>query len=244
MFAAKTYGFSRKGSAPNVPSLTIDGALTVGGAIVGNGGAGFTGNVTVSAGNLDVDNNVSGTRFLAGFGTAAAPAFSFAADDDNGLYRSAANTAAISGGGSSIHTFGGVGSTAVGFLLASGSLQVQGNLTANGAFGASPRVVDIDNAADTISPSGSSFVRVTMSAGSIVITAAPFIANGVTDGDEVLIVRHTDAGDLTLPDETTTAGSNLRLGAATRVLGPRDSLRLRWNAAIADWTEVAYTNAL
>jgi hypothetical protein len=67
MFAAKQYGFSRKGEAPNVPSLTVDGALTVGGRVTG---AGFTSSID---------------------GSAATPAYNFTNNTNMGWYRNVAD---------------------------------------------------------------------------------------------------------------------------------------------------------
>ncbi len=232
--------------------VNIGGGPTAGHMLTVSGTSRFGSDVTLdgAATDLVAGGNVKAARFRASAGGAAnnvAFGFETGGADDGvaGYYRSAANDTRLSANSLDVHSFtAAVGSIANGFFLASGSAQVNGNFVAAGLSSAPPRTVDIDAAADTISVSGSSVVRVTLSAGSIVITAAPFIANGSVDGQELEIIRHSDAGDLTLPDETTTAGSNLRLGAATRVLGPRDSLKLRWVAAVGDWLETAYVNAL
>lgn len=52
MFAAKQYGFMRKGEAPNLPSLTIDGALIVGGNTTIGGALDVTGTSTAHGGHV------------------------------------------------------------------------------------------------------------------------------------------------------------------------------------------------
>jgi hypothetical protein len=210
----------------------------------------YAGSGAVVADSIVVAGPVKATRFRAtAGGTAGVVAYGFElglADDGRaGVFRNALDDVRMAANGSSVHSFTASFSNAHGFLLASASMQVQGNFVAAGLVSSPPRTVDIDNVADTIATGGSSVVRVTLSLGSIVINGggAAFLANG-DDGQEIEIVRHTDAGNLTLPDETTTAGSNLRLGAATLVLGPRDSARFRFITAIGDWVLVSTINAL
>jgi hypothetical protein len=49
---------------------------------------------------------------------------------------------------------------------------------------------------------------------------------------------------ITLQDQGTLANSNLRLGAATRALGPRDNIRLIYNTTVGDWVELAFSNVV
>lgn len=80
--------------------------------------------------------------------------------------------------------------------------------------------------------------------GSYTLTSAPTIAAGV-DGQRVLIINvDTGADVITLQDQGTLAGSNLRLGAATRALGPRDSIELQYNSTVGDWVELMYNAVL
>lgn len=77
------------------------------------------------------------------------------------------------------------------------------------------------------------------------LTSAPTISDGL-DG-EVVTIMNVDANAaniITLQDQGTLAGSNLRLGAATRALAPRDSIRLRYSTVIGDWAEEAYSNVI
>ena len=75
------------------------------------------------------------------------------------------------------------------------------------------------------------------------LTAAPTIANGLADGQLVIIVN-VGSFTITLQDQGTLAGSNLRLSAATVALGPRDSITLLYSSAIGDWLQIAQTNVL
>lgn len=192
---------------------------------------------SISADSVTATNNVSGARFLAGDGTAAAPSFAFTSDTDTGMHRDSANVVRIDAAGGYVANFG------AGAMTIAGSLFVNSYVQFVGAMLNTSRTVNIDAAADTISTAAasSSVVRVTLSLGSIASTAAPFLADGV-DGQEIHICRHSDAGDLTLSDEGTVAGSNMRLGAATRVLGPRDVIGLRYLSSVGDWVEFAYAN--
>lgn len=75
------------------------------------------------------------------------------------------------------------------------------------------------------------------------LSAAPTLAAG-EDGQRVLIVNVDTTDTITLQDQGTLASSNLRLGAATRALGPRDSIQLMYSTTIGDWVETAFTNVL
>jgi hypothetical protein len=69
------------------------------------------------------------------------------------------------------------------------------------------------------------------------LTATPTIADG-TDG-QVLTILNVDSTDtITLQDQGTLAGSNLRLTANTIALGPRDSVKLLYSGSIGDWVQV------
>lgn len=76
----------------------------------------------------------------------------------------------------------------------------------------------------------------------LTLTSTPTIAGGL-DGQELTIINVDSADNVILQNETVLAGSNLRLaGAANLTLGPRDSVTLRYNAALGDWIQVAASN--
>lgn len=79
---------------------------------------------------------------------------------------------------------------------------------------------------------------------SYTLTSTPTLADG-EDGQRVLIIN-VDAGAdvVTIQDQGTLAGSNLRLGATTRALGPRDSIMLLYSSTIGDWVEITFSNVL
>lgn len=74
------------------------------------------------------------------------------------------------------------------------------------------------------------------------LTSAPTIASGI-DG-QIVIIRNVDTGTdvITVQDQGTLASSNLRLGATTRAIGPRDSLILRYDSTVGDWVEEGFNN--
>lgn len=78
---------------------------------------------------------------------------------------------------------------------------------------------------------------------SYTLTSTPTLADG-EDGQRVLILNVDTTDVITIQDQGTLAGSNLRLGATTRALGPRDSIMLMYSSTIGDWVEVAFTNVL
>lgn len=173
-------------------------------------------------------------------GDAANPSWSFQGDTDTGLGRSAANLAAFFAGGgiySYVQTLQFSGNGGAEMYMNTGGFRTGGTVRKD------VRTVDIAAVGTAISQNGSALVRVTLSAGAIVSTATPFIADG-SDGQEIWLCRHSDAGALTLSDEGTLAGSNLRLSANTIALGPRDVIGLRFLTAIGDWVQFSYVNVL
>jgi hypothetical protein len=76
---------------------------------------------------------------------------------------------------------------------------------------------------------------------SYTLTSAPTIADGYNG--QILEIMNVDTTDtITIQDQGTLPSSNLRLGAATRALAPRDNIRLRFDTTIGDWVEVGFVN--
>ena len=73
------------------------------------------------------------------------------------------------------------------------------------------------------------------STGNYTLTVAATIPDGV-DGQELVLVN-VGANTVTIQDQGTLAGSNLRLAAATLAIGPRDSVRLWFSAVVGDWIQ-------
>lgn len=80
------------------------------------------------------------------------------------------------------------------------------------------------------------------SGGSLTLTSTPTLADGVTG--QVVTFLNVGAQNIVLQDQGTLPASNLRLGAATRTLGPRDSIRLAWSTGIGDWVEELFSNVV
>lgn len=78
---------------------------------------------------------------------------------------------------------------------------------------------------------------------SYTLTSAPTIANG-QDGQVVTIVNVDTTDTITLQDQGTLAGSNLRLSASSIALGPRDSIQLMYSSTIGDWVQIGQTNVI
>lgn len=78
---------------------------------------------------------------------------------------------------------------------------------------------------------------------SYTLTAAPTIANG-QDGQVVTIVNVDSTDTITLQDQGTLAGSNLRLSASTIALEPRDNITLMYSSTIGDWIQISQVNVL
>lgn len=86
----------------------------------------------------------------------------------------------------------------------------------------------------------SSTAQVAGSGGSVTLTSAPTIANGV-DG-QLLYIIGTSANAVTVQDQDTLPSSNLQLGASTRAIGLGDVLVLIYSSTVGDWLEVSFAN--
>jgi hypothetical protein len=68
------------------------------------------------------------------------------------------------------------------------------------------------------------------------MTAAPTIPDGTVDGQKIELFN-TGAFTITIQDQGTLAGSNLRLTATGLAIGPRQSVKLAWRTGIGDWVQ-------
>lgn len=84
-------------------------------------------------------------------------------------------------------------------------------------------------------------VRVAGNGGAITLTSTPTIAAGL-DGDIVMILGTSVANTITVQDNATLAGSNLKLGATTRLIGSGDILVLCYDTTSGFWHEVSFAN--
>ena len=77
--------------------------------------------------------------------------------------------------------------------------------------------------------------------GAVIMTSTPTIGLGTYDGQELLVQGTDDTDTVTLQDNGSLAGSKLRLGAANRVLGQGDSIRLSWDSTDGFWYETSFS---
>lgn len=80
------------------------------------------------------------------------------------------------------------------------------------------------------------------SGGALTLTSVPTIAVGLNG--QIIELLNVSAQNIVLQDNGTLAGSTLRLGAATRTLGQRDSIALRYSTDLAAWVERFFSNVL
>lgn len=76
---------------------------------------------------------------------------------------------------------------------------------------------------------------------SYTLTSAPTISDG-QPGEELIILNVDTTDTITIQDQGTLAGSNLRLVGTNCALGPRDSIRLIYNSTVGDWVEIGRSN--
>jgi hypothetical protein len=129
----------------------------------------------------------------------------------------------------------------LGSLVAPG-ITAAGSLTMSGPLVATPSVAQNITAANTALLANASVIQLTAN-NSYTLTAAPTIADG-QDGQILIIVNVDTVDTITLQDQGTLAGSNLRLAANTIPLGPCDSIILLYSATVGDWVQVGQVNVL
>lgn len=96
-------------------------------------------------------------------------------------------------------------------------------------------------AASAITPNAGT-IKVIGNGGAVVLVATPTITSPAIDGQVVILRGTSDVNTVTLQDVSTLAGTKLRLGAATRVLGNRDNITLQWDGTGLEWIELGFTN--
>lgn len=224
----KQYGCHRKGAdSLKVAGLTITGDATIGGAATLGSSLAVAGLATMA------NANVTGVLSIAD-GTVAAPALSFAADPDTGIYRPAANQLTVAAAAAASMTAAATSVSAPGAVLAT-------TLQAAAFQSTQPTALQTITAVGNTITFNGSYKRLASDA-TRTLTSTPTIGAG-TDGYD-LFLFYEGANTLTLQDAATLAGSTLRLGAATRALSNRDVLHLRYSSAAAAWIEVAFANNL
>ena len=101
----------------------------------------------------------------------------------------------------------------------------------------------------TVIPVNSSYELIISSSGNIVMTSTPNISTttlvggtiGIPDGT-YLVIGSTDTHTITFQSNGTLSGSQLKLGAASRVVTQYKDLTLRFSSADSFWHEVAYSS--
>lgn len=112
------------------------------------------------------------------------------------------------------------------------------NQLAKAVFPVAP--VQIISAVGSVISPGSTYVRLSNSSGgSLTLTSAPTIADGLSQ--QYLVLYNIGTQNIVLQDQGTLASSNLRLVANTRTIAPRQSLALLYSNDIGDWIEQHYS---
>lgn len=110
-----------------------------------------------------------------------------------------------------------------------------------GEFVVSQTAVQSLSAGSTIPNSGNATVLVAGNGGAVTLTSTPTIADGIAGG-QILTITGTSANTVTLQDEGTLPGSNIQLGAATRVLGQGDILVMEFYESDSFWYERSFSD--
>ena len=85
-------------------------------------------------------------------------------------------------------------------------------------------------------------VKVVGNGGPVTLNSTPTVPTPSTDG-QILIIRGTnDTNTVTLQSEVAHAGTTLKMGANTRVLGLGDQIMLVWDSSTGFWYEVGFSN--
>lgn len=117
-----------------------------------------------------------------------------------------------------------------------------GDLTMSGRLVATPSAAQNVTAVGYTILANATVVQLTADA-SYTLTSAPTVADG-QDGQMLLIVNVDTVDVVTLQDQGTLAGSNLRLSAVGIALGPRASILLMYSSTVGDWIQVGQTNVI
>lgn len=122
------------------------------------------------------------------------------------------------------------------------SAAITNNVSVGGAIFAPSTAIQSLLAATAINPNASK-IRVVGNGGAVILVATPTITTPVADGLLLLIMGTDDTNTVTLQDETSLAGTKLRLNAGgDRTLGLYDTLLLAYDSTSGFWTEVAFSN--
>lgn len=105
--------------------------------------------------------------------------------------------------------------------------------------GYTPGTATISSASSTVTASSRSGMRLNnTSGGSVTLTSTPTIADGFQG--QILYLVNSSANNVVFQDESGLAGSNLRLGAATRTVKQYGTLVLWMNTTTGYWHEIGF----
>lgn len=214
-------------------STTNGGTLTLNADTVN-----FEGQITVS------DSGVVGGSTYACFAMVAPSVTGGTLTNVTGLRIAAHGAGSTTSTGVDVQALTGAG-TNIGIKLAkmSGGSVENTSLKIAGTVVYTPTGKTITATTDTI-PHDAAVITLNNTSGSSKTLApagnAAIISDGI-NGEQVLVMN-VGTSDVVLTDQGGLAGSNLRLGAATRTLQTRDSIQLQYSSTIGDWCEIAFTN--
>ena len=151
----------------------------------------------------------------------------------------ASSAVSISGGTISGVTLTGAGTFTT--LGVSGASSFAGNVGFGAKVFAAASTLQSLLAATAINPDAFR-IKVVGNGGAVTLTATPTITPTSTDGQLLIIQGTSDANTVTLQDVATLPGSQLNLGAGTRVLGAGDIIFLVWDLLTTSWSEISFSN--
>ena len=154
----------------------------------------------------------------------------------------AASAVAITGGALN-GTLGGTTPAAANVTAfgATGVSSFSGAVTFTSQIFTTPSTLQSLFAGTTIAPNAPK-IRVVGNGAPILMGSTPTITPGTADGQLLIVQGTNNANTVELQDDATLLGSQLHLGATSRVLGKGDSLLLSWDATDALWNELAFSN--
>lgn len=117
-----------------------------------------------------------------------------------------------------------------------------GNIAITGTIGTVPSAIQSLLAATQITAT-SPKVRVVGNGGPVTSTVTPTIPAPLSD-IQLILMGTSDVNTVTLQDNATLAGTRLRLGAATRVLGANDILVLGYDVTTNFWSEYSFVDVV
>jgi hypothetical protein len=206
-----------------------------------SGYSSITADSIVASGNIEAQG-----QFLAKDGTQGSPGYAFKANTNYGLFNEPVGSRiAITAAGAEKAYWGPVNHNYTTLQAA-----VLANLKSNLVQDTAAQVAFKPAATQSFTAVGNAFASTARfvlfdSNGNYTLTSTPTLPNGTYDGQICTLLNIDSGADIiTVQDQGTLANSNLRLGAVSRAIGPRDSLTLVWISSLADWVELGYNTVV